>query len=209
MAQSSGGTWLLLGGGVLLAALVFVPFLFVAAALGGIGGNGNDGGSIVAGGTCNLTKNQAYQAIDSKNDEPPAALVPVYRGAAERFGLGPKGPSILAGIHKIETNFSRLDAEGVRSGQNPWGAAGPMQIGNGTGAAGNSWATYGTDGDGDGNKDIYHPVDAIFSAANYLKGHGAPGDWQGAIFGYNHAQWYVDDVVAEAEKFDLPGPAPC
>jgi hypothetical protein len=30
---------------------------------------------------------------------------------------------------------------------------------------------------------------------------GAPKDWHGAIFAYNHAEWYVEKVLETAEKF--------
>ena len=41
-----------------------------------------------------------------------------------------------------------------------------MQLGigagnHGCGDAGNAWATYGTDGNGDGRRDVYDPADAI------------------------------------------------
>ena len=34
---------------------------------------------------------------------------------------------------------------------------------------------------------IYDEADAVYSAANYLNASGAPGDWPGAIFAYNHS----------------------
>ena len=36
-----------------------------------------------------------------------------------------------------------------------------------------SWKLYGVDANGDGKKDPYNPVDAIFAAARYLKAAGA------------------------------------
>ncbi|HEY3020628.1 MAG TPA: peptidoglycan DD-metalloendopeptidase family protein, partial [Solirubrobacteraceae bacterium] len=44
----------------------------------------------------------------------------------------------------------------------------------------------------------YNPVDAIFSAARYLKAAGADSDLHKAIFAYNHADWYVDSVLLRA-----------
>lgn len=130
----------------------------------------------------------------------PAKWIPHYKGAAVRFDLGPRGPSILAGIHRIETNFGTLDAPGVSSGENFAGAGGPMQF------LGPTWDAYGVDGDKDGDRDRYDGVDAIYAAANYLNASGAPGDWQKAIFAYNHAQWYVDDVLGYASDFGDLGP---
>ena len=57
---------------------------------------------------------------------------------------------------------------------------------------------YGVDGNRDGKQDPYNPVDAIFAAARYLKAAGADSDLRGAIFAYNHADWYVDSVLLRA-----------
>jgi hypothetical protein len=64
-----------------------------------------------------------------------------------------------------------------------------------------TWASYGVDADGDGRKDPSDPWDAIFAAARYLRASGAPRDWHGAIFAYNHAEWYVQEVEDKAARF--------
>src|SRR3954463_5253170 len=61
-----------------------------------------------------------------------------------------------------------------------------------------TWKLYGTDGNDDGKADPYNPVDAIFSAARYLKAAGADKDVRRAVFAYNHAGWYVDSVMLRA-----------
>jgi membrane-bound lytic murein transglycosylase B len=61
-----------------------------------------------------------------------------------------------------------------------------------------TWKAYGVDANGDKRKDPYNPVDAIFSAANYLKASGADTDIAKAVFAYNHADWYVDSVLMRA-----------
>ena len=61
-----------------------------------------------------------------------------------------------------------------------------------------TWEMYGVDANGDGRKDPYNPVDAIFAAARYLKAAGAGDSLRRAIFAYNHADWYVNDVHAAA-----------
>ncbi len=48
------------------------------------------------------------------------------------------------------------------------------------------------------------PQDAIYTAARYLHASGAPGDWQAAIFAYNHAGWYVHEVQAYALRYSGP-----
>lgn len=50
--------------------------------------------------------------------------------------------------------------------------------------------------------DPYTPHDAIYAAAYYLCDNGARrGDLQAAIFAYNHAQWYVRDVLTQAKRY--------
>jgi murein DD-endopeptidase MepM/ murein hydrolase activator NlpD len=61
-----------------------------------------------------------------------------------------------------------------------------------------SWKLYGVDANGDGKTDPYNPVDAIFTAARYLKAAGAEQDLRKAIFAYNHADWYVNSVLMRA-----------
>ncbi|MDA0168428.1 hypothetical protein OJ998_04955 [Solirubrobacter taibaiensis] len=132
----------------------------------------------------------------------PEDFMAAYRTSAERFEFGADGWSYLAAIGKVESDHGRLQAPGVRSGQNNHGCcAGPMQIHNGYGSGGGTWAAYKTDGDGDGGTDIYQPADAVATAANYLRASGAPADWRRAIFAYNHADWYVDKVVAQAAVY--------
>jgi cell wall-associated NlpC family hydrolase len=146
---------------------------------------------------------------DAQRDIPPQ-LLPVYQTAADSCPGLPW--SVLAAIGKVETDHGRLQAPGVRSGANFAGAAGPMQIGIG-GKAGNTFGSYAVDADG-GGADVYNPVDAIFTAANYLCRNGAArgADVAGAIFAYNHADWYVTKVLAIASTYaasqGLPPGAP-
>jgi cell wall-associated NlpC family hydrolase len=156
--------------------------------------------SLIGGGT---PSPQAQQDI-------PPQLLPVYQTAADSCPGLPW--SVLAAIGKVETDHGRSTAPGVRSGANFAGAAGPMQIGIG-GKAGNTFAGYAIDADG-GGANVYSPVDAIFTAANYLcaNGAGQGRDVAGAIFAYNHADWYVTKVLAIASTYaaseGLPPGAP-
>ncbi len=67
-----------------------------------------------------------------------------------------------------------------------------------------TWAAYGVDGDGDGVSDAYNNLDAVWGAANYLcaSGAGDPARLRGAIWAYNHADWYVDKVLAQAAAYE-------
>ncbi len=96
---------------------------------------------------------------------------------------------VLAAINKIESNFGR------NMGPSSAGAVGWMQF------MPDTWLRWGTDGSGDGIADPWDPEDGVFSAARYLAAAGGQADLQRAIFAYNHAQWYVDDVLALAALF--------
>jgi soluble lytic murein transglycosylase-like protein/cell wall-associated NlpC family hydrolase len=116
----------------------------------------------------------------------PPQLIPIYQGASTEYGLGPQGPAILAGINAVETAF------GTNLGPSSAGAEGWMQFMPST------WATYGVDANGDGIADPDNPEDAIYAAARYLAAAGMPADTYGAIYAYNHADWYVSEVLADA-----------
>ena len=115
--------------------------------------------------------------------------MPIYQRAAAAYGLGPQGPAVLAGINEVETAF------GTNLNVSSAGAEGWMQFMPST------WATYGVDANGDGVKDPFNPEDAIFAAASYLSAAGMPADTYGAIFAYNHADWYVAEVLANADCY--------
>jgi Transglycosylase SLT domain len=121
--------------------------------------------------------------------EIPAELVPIYESATRRYGLGERGIPVLAAINKVETGFGR------NQGPSSAGAVGWMQF------LPSTWAAYGADADGDGSRDPADPDDAIHAAARYLSASGAPGDWYRAVFAYNHADWYVQDVLAQADAY--------
>lgn len=125
----------------------------------------------------------------------PANYLPWLERAVARYRLGPRGFAILAAVHKIESDFGRSLLPGVRSGENRAGAGGPAQF------LASSWEAYGVDGDGDGIADRYSVPDSVLATANYLRASGAPRDWRAALFAYNHAEWYVNDVLAQAEDY--------
>jgi hypothetical protein len=129
------------------------------------------------------------EAGGALNGKVPARLVPIYEAAAAKYNLGERGPSILAGINWVETGF------GSNLGVSSAAAEGWMQF------LPSSWAAYGVDANGDGVKDSYNPWDAIFAAARLLRASGAPANWHEAIFSYNHADWYVAEVLSYARRF--------
>ena len=114
------------------------------------------------------------------------ALQTGWKNAGESYAV----PwNVLAAINKIESNFGR------NMGPSSAGAIGWMQFMPST------WIRWGPDANGDGIADPWNPVDAIYSAARYLAASGAASDIRQAVFSYNHATWYVNDVMAVAQLY--------
>ncbi|HEU4979059.1 MAG TPA: lytic murein transglycosylase [Solirubrobacteraceae bacterium] len=114
----------------------------------------------------------------------PPFLLPIYQAAGIQYGVRWE---LLAAINEIETDYGRnLNVSTA-------GAVGWMQF------LPSTWKRWGVDANHDGKKDPYNPVDAIFSAARYLKAAGADTNVRQAIFAYNHASWYVDSVLLRAQ----------
>jgi len=118
--------------------------------------------------------------------EIPPFLLPIYQACGTEYGVPWQ---VLASINKIETAF------GTNLNVSSAGAIGWMQF------IPSSWEMYGVDANGDGRKDPYNPIDAICAAGNYLKAAGAHEDLYGAIFAYNHADWYVQEVLLYARAY--------
>jgi hypothetical protein len=131
-----------------------------------------------------------------------ADIPPLYLRAYEAGGAAyGVGWEYLAAIGKVETDHGRSDLPGVKSGVNSYGCcAGPMQFNIRNGPP-STWDSYGVDGNNDGAKSPWDPEDAIPGAARSLKANGAPADWDGAIFAYNHAAWYVAQVQRWAQRY--------
>ncbi len=118
--------------------------------------------------------------------EIPPFLLPIYQSCGTEYGIPWQ---VLAGINKIETAF------GTNLNVSSAGAEGWMQF------IPSTWATYGVDANNDGRKDPYNPVDAICAAARYLRAAGGDKNIRQAIFAYNHASWYVDEVLLYANQY--------
>jgi Transglycosylase SLT domain len=122
----------------------------------------------------------------------PSNLLAIYEQAAGSYQLGPSGWAYLAAINEIETNF------GHNLSVSTAGAIGWMQIMPAT------WAQYRVSADPanpGAPPDPDDPWDAIFTAARYLNASGAPGDWQAALYAYNHAGWYVAQAQQLAQHY--------
>jgi murein DD-endopeptidase MepM/ murein hydrolase activator NlpD len=108
------------------------------------------------------------------------ALHELWQRAGAAYGI----PwNVLAAINKIESNF------GHNMGPSSAGAIGWMQFMPST------WLRWGVDGDGDGVADPWNATDAVYAAARYLAASGGQSDIARAVFSYNHADWYVREVL--------------
>ena len=195
----------------LLGIPLGTALLVAAIAVPGSGtGSGNASSGIVTGGTSTIACSKlspgtgvsapVVEALPSPGPQrrasltnPPPPIPPrvltLYQQAAAAYGL--PWP-LLAGIGMEETNHGRNNTTSSA------GAQGLMQFIPAT------FAAYGVDGNHDGRVDITNDADSIFSAAHYLAAMGArtgDGGVRQAIFGYNHATWYVNDVLTYAQHY--------
>lgn len=112
-----------------------------------------------------------------------------HRAAATCSGLS---WTVLAAIGQVESGHGRNPSTSSA------GAMGPMQF------LPSTFAHYGVDGDHDGQLNIMDPYDAIYTAAAYLCANGAGSGGTAlysAIWHYNHADWYVQMVLALAQRY--------
>lgn len=136
-----------------------------------------------------------YAALVGSLTQPPKYLVRIYKAAARRYHIPWQ---VLAAINYVETGYGRDLA--VSSA----GAVGWMQFMPGT------WATYGLSvtpngKPAGGSPNPWQPSDAIFAAARYLVAAGARRNLAKAVYAYNHAGWYVQEVLSIAEQITRHG----
>jgi hypothetical protein len=121
----------------------------------------------------------------------PANWIDLFKASAAQYCPGLSW-TVLAAIGEIESG------DGANEGPSSAGAEGPMQF------LPSTWAIWGTRGFGQtGTPDIWNPLDAVPSAARLLcaSGGGSTATLPGAIFAYNHAAWYVNEVLALAGEY--------
>jgi murein DD-endopeptidase MepM/ murein hydrolase activator NlpD len=121
---------------------------------------------------------------------PLSALNLLWQRAGATYGIPWQ---VLASINKIESNF------GQNMGPSSAGAVGWMQFMPST------WLRWGFDADGNGLADPWNATDAIFSAARYLAAAGGQADIARGVFAYNHADWYVREVLDLARVYGQGG----
>lgn len=125
------------------------------------------------------------EVADARIDGIPPDQLAVMQAAAQTCGLPWQ---VLAAVAMVESDFGRNMATSSA------GAIGYGQF------LPSSWAAYGNGGN------PYDYRDALPAMARYLCAHGAPGDLRKALWAYNHADWYVNDVLAIAVRYGLGAP---
>jgi hypothetical protein len=137
-------------------------------------------------------RQQQLPVASVSGNQLPSTYLELFKASAARYCPGLSW-TVLAAIGQIES------ADGTDVGPSSAGALGPMQF------LPSTWEIWGTDGFGQtGPPDIMNPYDAVPSAARLLCADGAAAGGRslaGAIFDYNHANWYVSEVLALAEQY--------
>jgi hypothetical protein len=122
----------------------------------------------------------------------PTTYLQLFQDSAAKYCPGLSW-TVLAAIGQIESG------DGTNEGPSSAGALGPMQF------LPSTWAIWGIDGFGQtGTPNIMNPYDAVPSAARLLCLDGAAAGGaalSAAIFDYNHAAWYVSEVLALAAEY--------
>jgi murein DD-endopeptidase MepM/ murein hydrolase activator NlpD len=139
----------------------------------------NEAGSIAV--PLALSSPPANPAVRSSDE-----LLLLWQNAGASYGVPWQ---VLAAINKVESNF------GQNMGPSSAGALGWMQF------MPETWMRWGVDADSNGLADPWNPDDAVYAAARYLAAAGAHEDVERAVFAYNHAQWYVDEIMDLAATF--------
>jgi cell wall-associated NlpC family hydrolase len=127
----------------------------------------------------------------------PPAMLALYQEAAVTCPGLPW--TVLAAIGTIESDNGTSTLPGVNSGANGAGAEGPMQFEPATFAAYDQPVPPG----GASPPSPYDPTDAVYAAARMLCANGAANgaDISGSVFAYNHASWYVNEVLSIAQSY--------
>ena len=129
--------------------------------------------------------------------EIPAAMLALdQRAAATCPGL----PwTVLAAIGTVESDNGQSTLPGIHSGANGAGAEGDMQELPATFAEYDQPVPPG----GANPPSPYDPTDAVYAAARMLCANGGRNgaDLDQAIWDYNHASWYVTEVLALANTY--------
>ena len=132
------------------------------------------------------TINGATAATDLTESGMDAQFASLYVTVSSETGTPWK---LLAAVHKAETNQA-----GNTDRTSDAGATGPMQF------IPDTFDAYAAPG----HTDITSVTDAVLAAGRYLAANGASGgNYENAVYRYNHSWEYVDRVIGMADRLGL------
>jgi hypothetical protein len=168
-----------------VVALISAPGMGMAALASKVSAIVGSGGRVVS-----LREPQLPVGAATSHGKP-SNYIELFQQSAALYCPGMSW-TVLAAIGQIESG------DGANNGPSSAGALGPMQFMPGT------WQAWGITAFGEpGPPNVMDPYDAVASAARYLcaSGAGTPSGLPRAIFAYNHADWYVAEVLALARQY--------
>jgi hypothetical protein len=168
-----------------VAALISAPGAGLAALTSGVRAAAGTGDTIVS------LRSQQLPVDPAAAGGKPASYLQLFQDSAATYCPGLSW-TVLAAIGQIESG------DGRNVGPSTAGALGPMQF------LPSTWAIWGITAFGEtGAPDVMDPYDAVPSAARLLCADGAASTagLAGAIYSYNHATWYVTEVLALARQY--------
>jgi len=144
------------------------------------------------GGQIEVLRSQQLPTASVTGDGAPTSYLQLFKASAAQYCPGLSW-TVLAAIGQIESG------DGQNMGPSSAGALGPMQF------LPSTWQLWGIDAFGQtGPPNIMNPYDAVASAARMLCADGAARGGTAlynAIYDYNHADWYVREVLALAAQY--------
>jgi Transglycosylase SLT domain len=133
----------------------------------------------------------ATTVVPATSGTRPSTYIQLFQESAAKYCPGLPW-TVLAAIGQIES------ADGTNMGPSTAGALGPMQF------LPSTWKAWGIATPWwPGPPDIWSPYDAVPAAARYLcaAGGATTAGLPKAIFAYNHANWYVAEVLGLAKAY--------
>lgn len=189
-----------------ISSISFVPFLIIIVLL-------------LAMAIIPMVSDEQIELSDFGSETIPSDYIPIYQAAGKKYGVD---WLLIAAIHKIETNFSQnvaVSSAGAIGHTQfmkctwlgygyPGCSSAPKEVYTNVSLI-NKYGGYGVDGNKNGKADPWELEDSIYATAKYLAAsmHGKTEEEKirSAIYAYNHADWYVDQVLSYYEMFKKGG----
>jgi hypothetical protein len=132
-----------------------------------------------------LPKHEALTCNPGPDVKVPEDYMLAFESAAGRYDLGEEGVWALAAVARLESNFGKGMTKAELAERGPFGISDV------------NWHKYAVDGEGDGKPVRESPMDGATTLARMI---WAGGGVEAGLFEHNHAAWYVDEVLRQAEE---------